>query len=111
MGSKGNRILLISYNETEEGLTQTGAKAPQQALLMEINMELKLALAVAKRMCDYSHPATIRSKRASPNLRMIRVANGQYLTSQDTSDAIRHWTFEEFVAEFAERRGGEKLNE
>ena len=74
-------------------------------------MNLKLALAVAKRMCDYSHPATIRSKRASPNLRMIRAENGEYLTSQDTSDAIRHWTFEEFVAEFAERRGGEKLNE
>ena len=63
-------------------------------------MNLKMALAVAKQMCDTSHPATIRSKKVCPNLCMILVNNGQYLTSQDTSRAKKHWTFEEFVEEF-----------
>lgn len=40
-------------------------------------MKLQLALAVARQMCDPEHPATIRSKQVSPNLRMILVNNGQ----------------------------------
>lgn len=63
-------------------------------------MKLQLALAVAKQKCDRAHPATISSNRVAPNLRMILVANGQYLTSQDLSRAKRSWTFEEFVKEF-----------
>lgn len=63
-------------------------------------MKLQMALAVAKQMCDKSHPATIRSKEVCPNLRIILVSNGQYLTSQSLERAKRHWTFEEFVKEF-----------
>lgn len=63
-------------------------------------MKLQLALAVAKQKCDRTHPATKRSNEVCPNLRMILVANGQYLTSQDLSRAKRSWTFEEFVREF-----------
>jgi hypothetical protein len=63
-------------------------------------MNLKMALSVAQQMTDVNHPATKRSKAVAPNLRMILVANGQYLTSQSLKRAKRHWTFEEFVAEF-----------
>lgn len=67
-------------------------------------MKLKLALAVARQQMDHTHPATKRSREVAPNLRMILVSNGQYLTSQSLERAKRHWTFEEFVAEF----GGDK---
>lgn len=65
-------------------------------------MKLDLALRVAQQMCNPSHPATVRSKQVSPNLRMIRVQNGQYLTSQSLERAKQHWTFEEFVAQHKE---------
>lgn len=60
-------------------------------------MNLDRALRVAKQMCDQTHPATIRSKQTCPNLRMIRVNNGQYLTSSG-SGTKGTWSFEEFVA-------------
>tara|TARA_R110000868_G_scaffold5782_1_gene33955 strand:- start:26354 stop:26554 length:201 start_codon:yes stop_codon:yes gene_type:complete len=63
-------------------------------------MNLNLAVAVAKQKCDKTHPATISSNKVTPNLRMILVSNGQYLTSQDLKRAKRSWTFEEFVTEF-----------
>jgi len=63
-------------------------------------MKLDLALRVAQQMCDPKHPSTQRSKQVCPNLRMIRVQNGQYLTSQSLERAKQHWTFEEFVTEF-----------
>lgn len=67
-------------------------------------MKLQMALAVAKQMCNPDHPATIRSKQVSPNLRMILVNNGQYLTSSSLERAKRSWTFEEFVAEWSPKK-------
>lgn len=67
-------------------------------------MKLQMALAVAKQMCNKDHPATIRSKQVSPNLLMILVNNGQFLTSSNLERARHSWTFEEFVQEF----GGQK---
>lgn len=63
-------------------------------------MNLTLAVKVARQMEDETHPATIRSKAVAPNLRMILVQNGQYLTSQSLDRAKRSWTFKEFVREF-----------
>lgn len=63
-------------------------------------MKLAMALAVARQMTNPRHPATKRSKEVSPDLRMILVNNGQYLTSQELARAKRSWTFEEFVREF-----------
>lgn len=63
-------------------------------------MNLERALTVAKQMCDKTHPATISMNKVSPNLRMILVNNGQYITSTNLERAKRHWTFEEFVQEF-----------
>lgn len=60
-------------------------------------MNLERALRVAKQMCNPTHPATIRSKTTTPDLRMIRVNNGQYLTSRG-SGTKGVWSFEEFVA-------------
>ena len=63
-------------------------------------MKLSMALRVAQQMCNPDHPATKRSKEVSPALRMIRVQNGQYLTSQNLERAKEHWTFEEFAEKF-----------
>lgn len=63
-------------------------------------MKLSMAIKVAQQMCNPDHPATKRSKEACPNLRMIRVQNGQYLTSQNLERAKQHWTFEEFAKFF-----------
>lgn len=67
-------------------------------------MKLEMALKVAQQMCNPAHPATVRSKQVCPNLRMIRVQNGQYLTSQSLDRAKEHWTFEEFVTQHQLKR-------
>jgi hypothetical protein len=63
-------------------------------------MKLTLALAVAKQMLNDKHPSTIKSREVAPNLRMIQVNNGQYITSQSFERAKDVWTFEAFVKEF-----------
>jgi hypothetical protein len=63
-------------------------------------MKLSMAIKVAQQMCNPDHPATKRSKEVSPSLCMIRVQNGQYLTSQNLERAKQHWSFEEFVKFF-----------
>ena len=66
-------------------------------------MNLEQALMVAKQHLDKNHPATIRSLKVCPDLVMVQVRNGQFLTTQDTTDKSvkNHWTFEDFVKAFA----------
>ena len=66
-------------------------------------MKLELALKVAEQHLDKNHPATIRSLEVCPNLVMAQSQNGQFITTQDTTNKNikNHWTFEDFVKAFA----------